>query len=89
MLLLDHESITKGGVHFTPNPLYTLPGIIRKKDFRNDPINYCHHCVNTLPCDPRIKKQNFCSEKECQQVRVGGKETRRYMRIMKQIEKGI
>jgi hypothetical protein len=28
MLLLDHESITKGGVHFTPNPLYTLPGII-------------------------------------------------------------
>ena len=28
MLFLDHESITKGGVHFTPNPLYTLSGIL-------------------------------------------------------------
>jgi len=28
MLDLNQQSITKGGVHFTPNPVYTLPGIL-------------------------------------------------------------
>jgi len=28
MLDLNQQSITKGGVHITPNPVYTLPGIL-------------------------------------------------------------
>ncbi len=29
----------------------------------------CLHCGNTLPCNPRLKKnQNYCSEKECKQA---------------------
>jgi hypothetical protein len=39
MLLLDHESITKGGVHFTPNPLYTCKHTARyTSDFFNQAL---------------------------------------------------
>ncbi len=28
MLYLDYKSVTKGVVHYAPNALYTLPGIL-------------------------------------------------------------
>ena len=30
----------------------------------------CRHCVKSVPRNPRIKNQKYCSEKECQQARM-------------------
>ena len=33
------------------------------------PTITCHHCGKSVPCNPRIKKQKYCSSRLCQNAR--------------------
>jgi len=33
------------------------------------PTITCHHCLKSVPCNPRIKKQKYCSSRLCQNTR--------------------
>jgi hypothetical protein len=33
------------------------------------PTITCHHCGKSVPCNPRIKKQKYCSSRRCQNMR--------------------
>jgi len=33
------------------------------------PTITCHHCGKSVPCNPRIKKQKYCSSRRCQNTR--------------------
>jgi endogenous inhibitor of DNA gyrase (YacG/DUF329 family) len=34
------------------------------------PTITCHHCGKSVPCNPHVKNQKYCSRKECQRARM-------------------
>ena len=44
----------------------------------------CHHCGKTVPCNPRIKKnQKYCSSNLCQQARMRIWKSKQYQKNLK------
>jgi hypothetical protein len=51
------------------------------------PTITCLHCCKSVTCNPRIKKQKYCSGKECQQARMRTWKKQQYKKNKRYLKK--